>query len=142
MAKMQKCKKSTKTTQKENTELPVVLPKATLKALEDERARLLKCIQQLQPLQEKLDHTNRQIEQHWKATSQSLPPAKGRKAATKGEGAKVAETKKPWNIIEAPNDVLHAIFQQLSHNALILLSMTSQKALAIVDNAPPELGLW
>ena len=65
MAKMQKCKKSTKTTQKENTELPVVLPKATLKALEDERARLLK---QLQPLQEKLDHTNRQIEQHWKAS--------------------------------------------------------------------------
>ena len=50
MAKMQKCKKSTKTTQKENTELPVVLPKATLKALEDERARLLKCIQQLQPV--------------------------------------------------------------------------------------------
>ena len=142
MAKMQKCKKSTKTTQKENSELPVVLPKATLKALEDERARLLKCIKQLQPLQEKLDHTNRQIEQHWKATFQSLPPAKGRKAATKGEGAKVAVTKKPWNIIEAPNDVLHIILQQLSHNALILLSMTSQKALAIVDNAPPELGLW
>ena len=45
MAKMQKCKKSTKTTQKENTELPVVLPKATLKALEDERARLLKQLQ-------------------------------------------------------------------------------------------------
>ena len=69
-------------------------------------------------------------------------PAGAVRTATKGEGAKVAVTKKPWNIIEAPNDVLHTILQQLSHNALILLSMTSQKALAIVDNAPPELGLW
>ena len=131
-----------------------VLPKTSLKALKAERSRLLKQLQPLQALQQQLDRANNQIEQlqqHQKALSlaqqackpaQPAPPGKGRKAARKGGSAKVATINEPLSLIEAPNDVLHAVLRLMPSKALILLSMTSKKALAVIDNAPPELCLW
>ena len=136
---------------KTTTKLPVVLPEAALKALEAERSRLLKQLQPLQALQQQLDRANIQLEQHHKALSlaqqackpaKPAPPGKGRKAARTGESAKVAAINEPLSLIEAPSDVLHAVARLLPGQALILLSMTSKIALAVIDNAPKELCLW
>ena len=140
-------KKGKKTT----TKLPVVLPEAALKALEAERSRLLRQLQPLQALQQKLNRINDQIEQRQKARSlaqqackpvEPAPPGKGRKAARKGKSAKVDAIAEPLSLIDAPSDVLHAILRLMPSKPLILLSMTSKKALAVIDNAPPELCLW
>ena len=130
----------------------VALPKTSLKALEAERSRLLKLLQPFQALQQQLDRANTQIEQHKKALSlaqqtckpaQPAPPGKGRKAARNGKSAKVdAINEQPLSLIDAPSDVLHAILRLLPGKTLILLSMTSKKALAVIDNAPKELCLW
>ena len=147
IAKVKVTKKDKKTT----TGPHVALPKTSLKALEAERSRLLKLLQPFQALQQQLDLANTQIEQHKQALSlaqqackpaQPAPPGKGRKAARKGESAKVDAITQPLSLIDAPSDVLHGILRLLPGKALILLSMTSKKALAVIDNAPKELCLW
>ena len=147
IAKVKVSKKDTKTT----TGPHVALPKTSLKALEAERSRLLKLLQPFQALQQQLDLANTQIEQHKQALSlaqqackpaQPAPPGQGRKAARNGKGTKVDAITQPLSLIDAPSDVLHAILRLLPGKALILLSMTSKKALAVIDNAPKELCLW
>ena len=147
IAKVKVSKKDTKTT----TGPHVALPKTSLMALEAERSRLLKLLQPFQALQQQLDLANTQIEQHKQALSlaqqackpaQPAPPGKGRKAARNGKSAKVDAIAEPLSLIDAPSDVLHAILRLLPGKALILLSMTSKKALAVIDNAPKELCLW
>ena len=148
IAKVKVSKKDKKTT----TGPHVALPKTSLKALEAERSRLLKLLQPFQALQQQLDLANTQIEQHKQALSlaqqackpaQPAPPGKGRKAARNGKSAKVdAINEQPLSLIDAPSDVLHAILRLLPGKTLILLSMTSKKALAVIDNAPKELCLW
>ena len=148
IAKVKVSKKDKKTT----TGPHVALPKTSLKALEAERSRLLKLLQPFQALQQQLDRANTQIEQHKQALSlaqqackpaQPAPPGKGRKAARNGKSAKADAIAEPLSLIDAPSDVLHAaILRLLPGKALILLSMTSKIALAVIDNAPKELCLW